>query len=127
MIKNILLTGCNGYLGSKFVEKFSNDYQINGFDTNFFDCSNKVVAALGNVIQKDIRNLTINDLQNVDCVIHMAELSNDPLGELNSKLTYEINHQATINLLSLMEKTNIKKFIYMSSCSVYGYNQKNCN
>ena len=59
MIKNILLTGCNGYLGSKFVEKFSNDYQINGFDTNFFDCSNKVAAALGNVIQKDIRNLKV--------------------------------------------------------------------
>lgn len=124
MIENILLTGCNGYLGSKFVEKFSNYYQIYGFDTNFFDLNKKVSSNLGNLIQKDIRNLTTKDLENIDCVIHMAELSNDPLGELNSELTYEINHQATINLLSLMEKTNIKKFIYMSSCSVYGYNEK---
>ena len=53
----------------------------------------------------------------------MAELSNDPLGDLNKDLTQEINHKATIKLLKLAENTNVKKFIYMSSASVYGFSE----
>ena len=65
--------------------------------------------------------------KNIDLVIHMAELSNDPLGELSNGLTEEINHAATKNLLKICNETSVKKFIYMSSCAVYGKNDNLVN
>jgi len=120
-MKNILLTGGLGYIGSKFYELYSNEYNITILDKNFFG---NYLKNINNLIVKDIRDLTLNDVSDFDAVVHMAELSNDPLGELEPNLTNEINHISTANLLDLCNKTNVKKFIYMSSCSVYGFNEE---
>ena len=79
------------------------------------------------MINKDIRELNPDDIKNIDFVVHMAELSNDPLGELSDGLTEEINHVATKNLLEICNLASVKKFIYMSSCAVYGKNDNLVN
>ncbi|MEW3744787.1 SDR family oxidoreductase, partial [Pseudomonas aeruginosa] len=68
----------------------------------------------------DIRHLTVDDLAGVDAIVHMAELSNDPLGQLSPTITYEINHQGSVHLAKLAKQVGISRFVYMSSCSVYG-------
>jgi len=123
-MKNILLTGGLGYIGSKFFELYSNVYNITILDKNYFG---NYLKNVNNLIVKDIRDLTLEDLSGLDAVVHMAELSNDPLGELEPNLTNDINHISTVNLLNLCNKAQVKKFIYMSSCSVYGFNEEIVN
>ena len=71
-------------------------------------------------IKKDIRDINEDDLKNINTIIHLSALSNDPLGEFNSKITKEINYEATINLANLAKKNEVKRFIYISSQSMYG-------
>ena len=71
-------------------------------------------------IHKDIRELERADLDGFDAIVHMAELSNDPAGALSPTITYEINHQASVRLARLAKAAGIERFVYMSSCSVYG-------
>ena len=72
------------------------------------------------IIFKDIRDVQLMDFKNVDAVIHLASLSNDPLGALNENLTKDINHKATTNIARLSKKMNVKRFIFVSTQSVYG-------
>lgn len=116
-MKNLLLTGGLGYIGSKFVEKYSNSYNIFILDTGFFINEDNDYDRSKFI---DIREITKHNLENIDFVVHMSELSNDPLGNLSKNLTNEINHYGTKTLLDLCKGTNISKFIYMSSASVYG-------
>jgi nucleoside-diphosphate-sugar epimerase len=71
-------------------------------------------------LNKDIRQITLEDLEGMDAVVHMAELSNDPTGELAPEMTYEINHLGSVRLAQLAKRAGISRFVYMSSCSVYG-------
>jgi len=119
MKKNILLTGGAGYIGSWFVQNYSDKYSIYIVDSLFFGKNLNLEDNI-KVINKDIRNISLDDLKNINYVIHMAELSNDPLGEINKDLTQEINVFGTRNLINLCNQAKIEKFIYMSSCSVYG-------
>ena len=123
-MKNLLITGGLGYIGSKFIENFSDLYNIFVLDTRLYNDKN---TEKYNLIKKDIRELNPNDIENIDYVVHMAELSNDPLGELSDGLTEEINHVATKNLLEICNNSSVKKFIYMSSCAVYGKNDNLVN
>jgi len=120
-MEKLLLTGGLGYIGSKFIEKYSQNYEIKILDTNFFSNQNFFG---NNIINKDIREISKNDVSGFDYVVHMGELSNDPLGKLNPKITNEINHTGTKQLLNLCNKSTVKKFIYMSSASVYGFSEK---
>jgi len=119
---NILVTGNKGYIGSvltaMLIEK---DYKVIGLDTDFYQGIEKDKSE-GKIKQifKDIRNASMGDLKNVNYVIHLAALSNDPLGEFNPKLTYNINLKATIKLAKLAKQAGIKRFIYSSSQSMYG-------
>ena len=119
MKKNILLTGGAGYIGSWFVQNYSDKYSIYIIDSLFFG-KNLNLKDIIKIINKDIRNISLDDLKDINYVIHMAELSNDPLGEINKDLTQEINVFGTRNLINLCKQAKIEKFIYMSSCSVYG-------
>jgi nucleoside-diphosphate-sugar epimerase len=97
-------------------------HEVTGVDTGYYK-SGYLYNAKGDspqTLAKDIRHLTVDDLRGHDAVVHMAELSNDPLGELNSSVTYEINHKGTMHLANIAKTAGVKRFIYMSSCSVYG-------
>lgn len=118
----VLVTGNNGYVGTILTRMLiDKGYSVTGLDVNYFnECTLESVNHEFDQIIKDIRSVKNNDLKGFDSIIHLAGLSNDPVGELNTRLTYEINYQATINLARLAKKVNINRFIYASSQSMYG-------
>ncbi len=125
-IKRILVTGNNGYIGSVLTDVLSQKgYEIVGFDTNYFDGIIKTQKPKNFIkqINKDIRNIAIDDFEEIDAVIHLAALSNDPLGELAPSLTEEINYKATIKTAELAKRAGVKRFIYSSSQSMYGISE----
>ena len=121
MKKKILLTGNLGYIGSVLNEILLKDYYVIGIDSGlyeddyFYDCPKPNVQ-----IKKDIRDLTESDLNEINHVVHLASLSNDPLGEFDKNLTEEINFEASKNLIDFSLKKKIERFIYISSQSMYG-------
>lgn len=116
----ILITGSSGYIGSRLCEIINKKYKnllIQGLDLNLYTY-NKENKFL--IKKKDLRNVNNSDLYQVTSVIHLAALSNDPLGELNKSLTDDINYKATVRLASLAKKNKVKRFIFISSQSIYG-------
>ena len=122
MLMKVLITGHNGYVGRVLTKLLvENNYEVVGCDTNYFPATfqDKRYPEILNVAP-DIRDITIENLKETDVVLHLAGLSNDPLGELNSQLTHEINYLSTIKLAELSKKAGVKKFIFSSSCATYG-------
>ncbi len=118
----ILLTGNNGYIGTILTEiLLKKGYQVVGLDTNYYQgCQLCDFGFKIKQINKDIRKVDKNDLKGIDAVIHLAALSNDPLGEFDPKLTEEINFKATVRLTKLAKEAGVRRFIFVSSCSMYG-------
>lgn len=118
----ILVTGSHGYIGTILVPMLiKKGHEVVGLDSDlYWRCT------FGNglpdipLIRKDIRDINESDLKGFDAVIHLAGLSNDPLGDLNPKLTNEINNEASFRLAKLAKQVGIKRFIFSSSCSNYG-------
>jgi nucleoside-diphosphate-sugar epimerase len=99
--------------------------EVVGLDTGFYRdgwlySDNKSLARTPSVINKDLRDITVDDLEGIDGVAHLAELSNDPLGQNNPQITFEINHKGSVRVADLARKAGIRRFVYTSSCSVYG-------
>lgn len=121
-IKHILVTGSNGYIGTVLVKKLIDaGYKVTGLDTDYF--SHLVIGSLDysyKTLNKDIRLAHNLDLSSYDAIIHLAALSNDPIGDLDQELTRSINHTATIKLAKKAKKDGVKRFIFSSSCSIYG-------
>jgi len=119
---NILVTGNNGYVGTILTKiLIQKGYSVTGLDVNYFEsCVLEPVNQKLKQIIKDIRMVDINDVVGFDAVIHLAGLSNDPLGELNPGLTEEINFHGTVNIARLAKKAGVKRFVYASSQSMYG-------
>jgi nucleoside-diphosphate-sugar epimerase len=117
----VLVTGHNGYLGSVMVEVLrSHGHEVVGLDTFFFgDCGDGKIDDTP-AIRKDLRDLEVSDLAGVDAVIHLAALCNDPLGDLNPDWTFDINHDASLRLAALAKEAGVSRFLYSSSCSLYG-------
>lgn len=118
----ILVTGSHGYIGTILVAMLSKEgYDVVGLDSDLYER-----CTFGNsmpdipLIRKDIRDVQASDLEGMDAVIHLAGLSNDPLGDLNPQLTYEINHEASVRLAKLAKQVGITRYIFSSSCSTYG-------
>jgi nucleoside-diphosphate-sugar epimerase len=119
----ILVTGTEGYLGSLLAPLLMDEgHEVVGVDTGYYK-----VGWLYNgtsrtplTLSRDIRDLTVEDLAGVEAIVHMAELSNDPLGQLAPTITYEINHLGSVHLANLAKSAGVPRFVYMSSCSVYG-------
>ena len=77
-------------------------------------------------LEKDTRDVEARDLEGFDAVIHLAALSNDPLGNLNPRITYEINHEAVVRTAALAKQAGVKRFLFASSCSNYGAGVGRC-
>lgn len=120
----VLVTGTDGYIGSVLGPYLlKRGYQVTGLDTGFYRAGwlfNNGETVYPSYIHKDLRKITLNDLKGFDAVVHLAELSNDPLGELNPEITYKINHEGSTRLAELCKQVGIRRFVYTSSCSVYG-------
>src|SRR6476660_3618093 len=118
----ILLTGHQGYIGAVAAPILrSAGHAVVGLDADLFaGCDFGEVAQKAWGIRKDIRDLTKTDLEGFDAVVHLAALSNDPLGNLDGDLTYAINHRASVHLAELAKEAGVKRFVFSSSCSTYG-------
>jgi nucleoside-diphosphate-sugar epimerase len=118
----VLVTGHTGYIGAVLVPMLLEaKHNVTGLDTNFFagcDFNGGLVDVPA--ISKDLREITVTDLKNFDAVIHLAALSNDPLSDLNPECTYEINYQASVRLAELAKAASVARFLFSSSCSLYG-------
>jgi nucleoside-diphosphate-sugar epimerase len=119
----ILVTGSEGYLGSLLAPiLMKQGHEIIAVDTGFYKTGwlYNGASLTPRTLNKDIRRVIVEDLSDVEAVVHMAELSNDPTGELAPKVTHEINHQGSVRLAQLAKEAGVTRFVYMSSCSVYG-------
>lgn len=122
-LKKVLVTGNLGYIGSTMIPVLTESgYEVTGFDIGYYEDCDLVSQSqkLKKQIKKDLRDVTTEDLKDIDCVIHLAGLSNDPLGEFNPSLTEDINYHATMKLASCAKEAGVKRFIYTSTQSVYG-------
>jgi len=118
----ILLTGHKGYIGAVAGPILqSAGHEVVGLDSDLFaGCGFGEPARAIPEVRKDLRDLTMADLEGFDAVTHFAALSNDPLGNLDPRLTYDINHLASVRLAQLAKDAGVKRFVFSSSCSTYG-------
>jgi len=119
----VLVTGTEGYLGSLLApELLRAGHDVIGVDTGYYKYGwlYRGTDRTALTLDKDLRHLTADDFAGVDAVVHMAELSNDPLGALAPDVTYKVNHHGSVRLANLAKAAGVERFIYMSSCSVYG-------
>ena len=119
----VLITGSHGYLGSLLApEILRRGHDAIGLDTGFYQegILYRSASTTPLTLVKDLRHANLTDLAGVDAVVHMAELSNDPIGQLAPNITYDINHLGSVRLAELARMAGVRRFVYMSSCSVYG-------
>lgn len=118
----ILVTGNLGYIGGVLVPMLQSlGHEVVGLDSGYFeDCLLAPEEECFTQINKDIRDVASSDLEGIDAVIHLAGLSNDPLGELAPGITEEINYGGAIRLAELAKQSGVGRFIYSSSQSMYG-------
>lgn len=121
-IVRILVTGNRGYIGTVLVPMLlSNGHNVVGLDVDLYNkCTFGSYSPFVPQIKKDVRDVQNFDLEGFDALVHLAGLSNDPLGDLHPKLTYEINCLASVRLAKIAKEVGIKRFLFSSSCSNYG-------
>ncbi len=119
----VLVTGHDGYIGTVLVPMLqSRGHEVIGLDNMLFSS-----CVFGNAVSKpdleltmDLRDVTIDHLKGVDAVMHLCGMSNDPAGDLNPDITYEVNHRASVRLAELAKEAGVSRFLFSSSCSIYG-------
>jgi len=118
----VLLTGHKGYIGAVAGPILqAAGHEVVGLDTDLFsECDFGAAPPAIPEIQKDLRDVTKEDLRGFDAVVHMAALSNDPVGNLDPALTYAINHRASVKLAEAAKAAKVSRFVFSSSCSSYG-------
>lgn len=119
----VLLTGGEGYIGAVLGPLLlDNGHEVVSYDTGYHRVGwlYDEVKAAPQWRRGDTRDITAADLEGFDAIAHLADLSNDPVGELDPEVTYDINHAATVRLAEMAKQAGIERFVYSSSCSVYG-------
>lgn len=121
-IRTVLVTGDRGYIGSVLTSiLMERGYAVRGLDTGYFaECVLGETGPPYPSINRDIRDVTAEDVAGVDAIIHLAGLSNDPLGDYDPKLTEDINTRASVRLAELARNAGVRRFVFASSCSNYG-------
>jgi nucleoside-diphosphate-sugar epimerase len=121
----VLVTGHRGYIGTVMVPMLLEaGHEVTGYDSDLYErCSLAIGGSIAAVpsLRKDVRDATLSDLAGFDAVIHLAALSNDPLSDLDPKITYDINHRASVRLAVLAKRAGVGRFLFASSCSNYGF------
>jgi nucleoside-diphosphate-sugar epimerase len=128
-MKKILITGNMGYIGPTLVNVLKKSYpgvEITGLDLGFFGHCLTGADVLPETridyqFYADVRDITVEHLQGMDSVIHLAAVSNDPMGNAFEQVTDEINHQSSVQIAKLAKQAGVKSYVFASSCSVYGY------
>lgn len=120
----VLVTGHLGYIGTVLVPFFLKaGHEVIGCDSELYSrCTFEAGGPITSVpgLIKDVRDVTEGDLRGLDAVIHLAALSNDPLGDLNPDVTFGINHRASVHVARMAKAAGVKRFLFASSCSNYG-------
>ena len=127
METRVLLTGHNGYIGSVMAPLLAHaGYEVVGVDTGYFDACTLVPDKVRvTAMRKDIRDLTAVDLEGFHAVIHLAALSNDPIGNLDAEWTRQINYEGTARLAESAKAAGVERFLFSSSCIMYGMSEAN--
>ncbi len=123
LVMKVLVTGHDGYIGTVMVPMLqAAGHEVHGFDNYLFaECRFGPTVSKPDVAQAlDIRDVTPADLAPFDAIVHLAGMSNDPAGDLNPDATYEVNHRASTRLAEMAKEAGVGRFLFSSSCSVYG-------
>lgn len=121
----VLVTGLSGYIGSVLLPFLqSAGHTVTGFDAGLYAQCGFGQTPPPRPNRRDVRDVEPTDLENIDAVVHLAALSNDPLGDLDASLTYQINHGAAVRLAEAAKTAGVERFIFASSCSLYGASGK---
>lgn len=117
----VLVTGHHGYIGSITAPLLRDaGHDVVGLDTFFYERCDLTSGVEVPHLRMDVRDVTAADLEGYDAVVHLAALSNDPLGDMRPELTFEINYEATITLAKAAREAGVSRFVFASSCSMYG-------
>lgn len=122
----VFVTGVNGYIGAVLAPYLmQRSISVTGLDTGYYRdgwlySDDAHLAVTPETLNKDLRRVTAADLAGFDAIVHLAELSNDPLGENNPQVTHQINHEGSVALAQAAQTVGVRRFVYTSSCSVYG-------
>ena len=121
----VLVTGHQGYIGSLMAPALARaGHDVSGLDTGYFaECTLVPDELQVPGVRKDIRDLDARDLDGFDAVVHLAALSNDPIGNLNDRWTEEINFEASVRLAELAKAAGVERFLFSSSCIMYGMSE----
>lgn len=122
----VFVTGHKGYIGSHLVDVLKQEgHTVVGCDLGLYDgCGWEPLVAPDVDLVKDTRKVEARDLEGCDAVMHLAAISNDPMGALNAKLTLEVNRDASVRLARLAKQAGVPRFLFAGSCSVYGKGAK---
>lgn len=118
----VLVTGSHGYIGSVLAPLIAAaGHTVTGLDTFFYEgCDFGGDLAAVPAVRRDVRDVTAPDFDGVDAVVHLAALSNDPIGDLNERWTYDINLDGTLRVARAAKEAGVRRFVFASSCSMYG-------
>jgi len=122
----VLVTGTEGYIGARLAPWLNaHGHEVVGLDVGFYRDGTLYLDPVGllqvpRTIHKDLRTVVPQDFEGFDAVVHLAELSNDPLGENRPEVTFKINHEGSVRIAKAAKSAGVRRFVYASSCSVYG-------